>query len=182
MSERRNPLQTATVCAIAVLALAACSGTPAATSGPGSTATAAPGATTASGATTPPAATAAPTVAATTAPTKALPTVDLTLSGVYPVVVKGTAGICTLLKDSAGIAIRFGFGAVEADYTGLGDGLFVSEGNNGFVTIKWLVASVGFINIADVKGVSADHHSITIDADLGGRPGTEHVKGTISCP
>ena len=180
MIESRFRSQKVVVCVIALVAIAGCSNAPAAVSGP--TATAGPVATTGSGATTPPVATAAPTAAPvrTITPTKALPTVDLVLSGKYAVVAKGTAGTCTLGKDLAGMVLSFGFGAVEADYPGLKDGLYVSEGNNGYVTIKWLVnATTGFINSADQKGVSADHHSITIDVDLGP---TEHIKGTIACP
>jgi hypothetical protein len=160
---------------ITLAALSACSSTPGAgptaTAGPGSTATAAPGATP------------VPTAAATASASTALPAVDLTLSGPYSVVAKGTAGQCTPLKDSSGAIAFFGFGAVEADYPGLGQGLYFSEGKPGNVSVKWWVtATTGFFSMAEIKGVSTDHHSLTIDADLEGPSGTEHVKGTVSCP
>lgn len=175
MDERRYPSRTAVLSVIALVALAGCSSTPAAPSGPGSNATAAPGATTA------PVVTAAPTVAApTAAQTKALPTVDLVLSGAIAVIAKGTKGQCTLGKDSTGKVVAFGFNAVEADYAGLGQGLYIAGSSNGFVNIKWIVnASTGFLNSAAQKGVSADLHSVTIDVALGP---TEHIKGTIACP
>lgn len=102
-----------------LVALAACSNAaagPSTAAAPGSTPTAAPPAT------------AAPTVAVTASPTKALPSVDLVLSGDFAVVAKGTAGQCTLGTDSAG-NVAFRFGAVEADYPGLAQGLYVWEGD-----------------------------------------------------
>jgi hypothetical protein len=115
--------------------------------------------------------------------TGAKPTVNLMLTGWKAITATGSVGECRLGKDAAGVVTKFNYQALEADVAGLGGGLYFSEGNNGFVTIKWIPsASVGFINIADVKGVSGDHKSITVDVDLGGGPGTEHVAGTIACP
>jgi hypothetical protein len=182
MSARRYPWSVGVGLVIALVAISACSGAPAVTSAPASTGSAP---TSGPGGTTAPAATPAPTVAPapTAAPTKALPAVDLVLSGGIAVTAKGTKGQCTLGKDAAGKVIIFGFNAVEADYPGLGGGLYINEGNNGFVTTKWIPdASTGFINGPDQKGVSADHHSITIDIDLGGGKAKEHLKGTITCP
>lgn len=122
--------------------------------------------------------------AASSAPTTSKPAVDLTFTGVSSFVAKGTAGQCTLGKDAAGNVVNFGFGATQADYPGLGDGFYVSEGPAGFLTIKWLAsAGVGYLNFGDiVNAISADHHSVTLDADIKGSPGTEHVAGTIVCP
>ncbi len=188
---RRRHLSITVVIGFGLVAISACSGAPAslpAPTGSGSTVAAAPVSTAAAVATSTqtvaasPVATTAPSLALTASPTKALPAVDLVLSGDFAVVAKGTAGQCTLGTDSAGNAVNFGFGAVEADYPGLGQGLYVSEGNDGYVTIKWLVdANTAFLNMRDIKGVSTDHHSITIDTDLGGG-GNEHLKGTITCP
>ena len=168
--DKRYPWRAVRIIAVALVAVSACSATPAVSSTPtrpASTSTPASGA----------------TVAPTVAPTTALALVDLVLSGDFAVVAKGTAGQCTLGQDSAGNAASFGFGAVQADYPGLGQGLYVSEGKNGFVTIKWLLdASTGLINAADQQGVSADDHSITIDVDLAGGTVKEHIKGTIACP
>lgn len=176
----RHSWQAAVVCVIAIAAAAACSPAPAAVSGP--TGTPAAAITAGPAATPAPVATAAPTRAATTAPTKALPTVDLVLSGPYAVTAKGTKGQCMLGNDSAGNAKTFGFGAVEADYPGLGTGLYISE-STGIVTVKFLVnATVGLLYVGDNKGVSADHHSISLDADITGGTITEHIKGTITCP
>jgi hypothetical protein len=110
--------------------------------------------------------------------------VDLTLSGPLAVTAKGNAGQCQLGRDGSGTVRTFGFGATGADYPGLADGLFVSEGGNGFVTVKLLGGSAGsFINVADIQhAVSADHKSVTLDVDLGSGDLREHVAGTISCP
>lgn len=110
--------------------------------------------------------------------------VDLRFTGPIALVANGTAGTCQLGKDASGIVTKFGFSASGTDYPGLGDGFFVEEGNNGFVTVKLLAgAGANFINIQDIQNaVSADHKSITLDADLGGGSATEHVAGTIVCP
>lgn len=139
-----------------------------ATAGPAS-----PGATAGAGTAAPP---------ATAKPAK-VPSVDLVMSGVASITLHGTAGTCTI-GTMGGTPTKFGFQAVEADYAGLGNGLYIEEGNGGYVTIKWLPnATIGYINIADIKGaVSADHLSITLDHDIKGSPGVEHLKGTITCP
>lgn len=123
---------------------------------------------------------------APSAPRATKPSVDLTFTGALAFAAKGSAGQCTLGKDAAGNVVSFGFGAVEADYPGLGEGFYVSE--SGSVTIKWLVgAGQGYLEIAGGSGagvmaVSADHHSITLDTVLDGSPAPEHVAGTIVCP
>jgi hypothetical protein len=79
--------------------------------------------------------------------------------------------------------VAFGFGATDGDYPGLGQGLYVSE-SGGFVTVKWLPDSkTGFINVADIKDATSDeHHTVTLDVDLGSGAKREHLKGTITCP
>ena len=108
--------------------------------------------------------------------------VDLVLSGDYPVIAKGTRGHCTPVKDSTGKLVSFGFDAGEADYPGLGDGLYV-DASGVYLTIKWMVnASTGLLYFGDKVGVSNDNRSITLDADLKGGGVSEHIGGTISCP
>jgi hypothetical protein len=161
------------VMTLALPLLAACSsaGGPAATGG-------APSGAAASSAPTDATATQAPTGAPATKAGGTGPVVDLTLSGWKSITMHGSAGTCI------GSAAGFGFQAVEADYAGLGDGFYITEGGDGYTTIKWLApGNYGFINIADIKdAVSADHKTITLDHDIKGGPGTEHIKGTVTCP
>jgi hypothetical protein len=171
----------ARILAIALLALpamAACagsSGRPPATVGASS-----PASTTAP--TTSVASPASETVAPATKAPSAAAVVDVDLTGWKTVAMHGSAGHC-MLGMNGGKAVAFGFQALEADYPGLGNGIYISEDSQGYATIKWLPDSAtGFINIKDVSSVSPDHHSITLDVDLGGGPATEHMKGTIACP
>lgn len=136
------------------------------------------------------AATAAPTIAAATAApgTVAPPkqaSVNLAMTGWKTIDVEGTAGTCKIGRNADGTPGQFVFQALETDYPGLGDGLYIEEGvPGGLVTIKWLVDSTtGFLNMENIAGaVSADHLSISLDHDIAGRPGTEHIEGTITCP
>lgn len=167
MTARRQHTIPVVVTMIAGLALAACSTAPASSAGGSAQASAGDSA------------------VASARPSTASVSVDLVFSDAIDVVAKGTAGECTLGKDSAGTVTVFGFRALEADYPGLGQGFFVSEGNGGYVTLKLLLdASTGYLNNADIVGaVSADHHSIQLDEDLaGGDAQTVHVKGSIVCP
>lgn len=167
----RHHFMTVAATIILIVAVAACSSS-APSSSPESSS---PGSAAQGGSTTP--ATASPS------PDKATAVVDLTFSGPLSVVAKGTAGQCTLGRDSAGKVSLFGFGATEADYAGLGQGFYVSEAG-ALVNIKWIVdAKSAFLNFVDIDAISADHHSIQIDSDLGRTLGKEeHVKGTIICP
>ncbi len=110
----------------------------------------------------------------------ASPAVDLTLSGPLAVAAKGSAGQCQLGRDGSGTVNNFGFAATGADYPGLGDGLFVSEGNSGYVTVKLLGGSGGINTVPNA--VSADHKSVSLDVDLSSGDVPEHIAGTISCP
>jgi len=111
------------------------------------------------------------------------PTVDLTLSGWKSITMKGSAGTCQLATNG-GVPVGFGFVATDADYAGLGDGLYIN-GTGASVSIKWYAPqNNGFVSgPADKLGtVASDNRSIVLEGDLRGSPGTEHFSGTITCP
>ncbi len=168
MNARRHQWTTlAVLTVIAAAALSACSSTPA-----GSTATS-PHASVGGGGSTAP----------TSTPTAAAVSVDLVFTGTLPLTAKGSAGQCTLGHSLADGSILFGFGAKEADYPGLGDGIYLNE-EPGSLVLKWLssvVPSLTFLTDGQGFTYSSDHKSITIDADLQSNV-PEHVKGTINCP
>lgn len=167
------------VVVIAGLALAACSSTPASSSAASAQASVGGGGSVA--------ASTAPT--ATPAPSKGTVAVDLVFTGTLPLTAKGAAGLCTLGHNSADGSILFVFAATEADYPGLGQGLYLNEDigthrlNDKWLTVAGGPGYVGYVTEGQGVTYSSDHKSITIDADLNtGNQPTEHVKGTISCP
>jgi guanyl-specific ribonuclease Sa len=166
------------VVVVAGLALAACSSTPAS-----STAASAQASVAASGS---PVASSAASSAASAAPSAGIVAVDLLFTGTLPVTAKGTAGQCMLGHSTADGSVLFGFGAVEADYPGLAQGLYLNEdpGSHRLI-LKWLAGGSYLVDQAEGQGFtySSDHKSITLDLDLstGSQP-KEHLKGTISCP
>ncbi len=154
-----------------VVALAACSSTP------GSSTQASVGAGGSLDATTGPSASAA---------SGSSVAVDLVFSGTLVFTAKGSAGQCLLGHSSADGSIVFGFSATEADYPGLEQGIYLNEDvASHHLAEKWLsseVASVGDLPEGSFT-FSADHKSVTIDADLpGASDKPEHLSGTISCP
>ena len=172
-ARRQQRTMLVIVVVIAGLALAACSSTPASSSAASAQASLGGGG--------PVAASTAPT--ATPAPSKGTVAVDLVFTGTLPLTAKGSAGQCTLGHVLADGSILFGFGATEADYPGLGQGIYLNE-EPGSLTLKWLssvVPSLTFLTEGQGFTYSSDHKSITIDADLQSNV-PEHMKGTISCP
>jgi hypothetical protein len=133
----------------------------------------------------PPPATSGPV--ATTKPGPKTPSVDLTFTGTVDFVAKGTKGTCQIGKSSDGSFV-FGFYMKDADYPGLGESFQLNEDLASHkVDTKWITpkGNVPFFGIMPTAGVtiSADHHSIQLDADLPpSEDKTEHVKGSISCP
>ncbi len=125
------------------------------------------------------------TVPATNTPSKSGPIVDLTFTGDFPLVAKGSAGSCQLGHGADGSVIGFGFIASETDFPGLGASFNITEdiGSHQF-SVKWVFGDT-FIAGVFPSGVtvSPDHKSVTIDADLpAGLGRTEHLKGSIACP
>lgn len=120
--------------------------------------------------------------------------VDLHFTGSRQFDAVGTAGRCSL---SSGTPPSFGFETTEADYPGLGQSFSLLQfAGNDLVDIKWVIDGNNSYGQAgpvytgtNTITLSADHHSITLDAQLSGLapqgqpvPGPEHVSGTISCP
>jgi hypothetical protein len=111
------------------------------------------------------------------------PTVDLTMSGWKSITMKGSAGTCQPATNG-GVPVAFGFVATDADYPGLGAGLYIN-GAGSSVAIKWYAPdNNGFVSgPTDKLGtVASDNRSVTIDGDVRGSGGIEHFMGTISCP
>ncbi|MEP7041134.1 MAG: hypothetical protein ABI864_06120 [Chloroflexota bacterium] len=163
---------------IATLALAGCatSGTPAGSTAPSRST--APSTTQA----------ATPQTPAASSPTQAKPVVDLTFTGAFAFVAKGSAGQCDLGGDPAGGPVLFRFSTSASDYPGLTRFYaFESHNDNAYSVLITLNTSDGDFGgasgsvFAGVIAVSADHHSITLDTDLS-PSGAEHVAGTIVCP
>lgn len=186
MPSRHRGFLLVVVIALSAVVVAACSsGSPAATSGSGTQAAG----TQAAG--TPLAGSSSvPTTAATKAPVAGTAQVDLLFSGTRAITAKGTAGRCIIIKRADG-SFSFGFEATEADYPGLGKSYSMANLNANYVDIKWVIEdTISYGNPASGGGtLSADHHGVTIDADLSPfttqgapAPGPEHVKGTITCP
>lgn len=182
------PLTRALFATAAVALLAACSATPAATTGATQvgTATNQPAGTTAGGSTgaTP------PTAAAPSAAGGGSAAVDLTFTGTKAFTAKGSAGTCRLFKHGDG-TVSFGFEATEADYPGIGQSFSMSNMSGAYVDIKWVIDATTSYGDSPKSPVvlSADHHSISVDMDLspftpqgGAAAGPEHVKGTVACP
>lgn len=163
--------------AMVLFAAAACAA-PAAVSTPGPTATSAPAATS------PAASQPVATFAATTKPAVS-PTVDLTFTGDFPLVAKGSGGACHLGHGPDGAVTVFAFLASEADFPGLATSFDIEEdGASHQVSVKWVLADF-FIAGVFPSGVTVapDHKSVTFDADMpAGIERTEHLKGSIVCP
>lgn len=146
-----------------------------------------------------------PAVSATpggTAPATSKPNgaaqVDLTFTGAFPLTAKGTGGQCRLSTPSSGGLPSFGFEATEADFPGLGQSFSLLQfAGSDAVDLKWVIdgdnayGQAGPIFTAGPNTItsSADHHSVTLDAQLSGLapqgkpiPGAGHVTGTITCP
>jgi hypothetical protein len=155
---------------------------------------AAPGSTSATSAapTTPSGSAADPTVGATATATgggsgggTGKPAVDLTFSGEFAFTAKGSAGQCQIGQQMNG-GLVFGFIAEDADYPGIGT-LQVSEDSASHkVSIKLIppTADPWFGYLTGGATLSADHKSITLDADLPTSVGRapEHLTGSIACP
>jgi hypothetical protein len=181
-ARRQQRTSLVTLVVIAGLALAACSSTPASSSAASAQASV--------GASGSPVASSAASTAASAAPSKGTVSVDLVFTGTLAFTAKGTAGQCSLSHNLADGSDIFGFAATEADYPGLGQGLYLNWyiGTH-TLSYKWVTVAGGPIyssSLTEGQGVtySSDHKSITIDADLntGISQPTEHLKGTISCP
>jgi hypothetical protein len=111
--------------------------------------------------------------------TVALPSVNLRFSGPISATANGPAGQCHLLEVD-GQVTRFGFSSAEgADF---GFGFTAAEEPASLVTLTVTSGGATYSVSGVAFAVSVDHRSITIDADLVGPTGTEHVKGTIGCP
>jgi hypothetical protein len=113
------------------------------------------------------------------------PAVDLTFTGTLAVTAKGSAGTCQLGRHADGSLASFGFNATDADYPGLGENLnFTEDSGSHRMNMKWAVgAGLGWVGEMDTGvTISADHRSVTFDADLPKSNKPEHVKGTIACP
>jgi hypothetical protein len=173
---RQQRTMLVVVIAIAGLALSACSGTAGSSTGASAQASVGAGGSVAA------------SVAATATPAGSAGTVsvDLVFTGTLPLTAKGAAGQCTLGHSTADDSVVFGFQAIEADYPGLGDGLYLNEDIGSHrLTLKWASAvAPSLADLAEGQGVtySSDHKSITIDADIGSIDKPEHLSGTITCP
>lgn len=157
------------------VALAACSSTPGSSTGASAQASVGAGGSVE--------ATAGPSASAASGSSVA---VDLVFSGTLPFTAKGSAGQCMLGTSSADGSVVFAFSATEADYPGLGDGFYLNgDAASSKLSEKWLsseVPSVGDLPEGSFT-FSADHKSVTLDADLpGGIDKPEHLSGTIACP
>lgn len=106
-------------------------------------------------------------------------TVDLTFTGKYNATAKGTAGC----KNVVGDGQTFFWQAGEHDYPGLYDGVQIAElAAKDAIDIKWIIRGpITFVS-ADPIPYSGDGHTVTVDADLTGDTGVEHVTGTVTCP
>jgi hypothetical protein len=114
------------------------------------------------------------------------PIVRLTGSGAVPVQLNSTGGVCGGLPGS------FYFD-LELD-VGLGLGFSAREDSPGSFTLTLTTAAetlnpsgglepdATFASSGVTAGVSEDYPTITFDTDLVGETGTEHIKGSITCP
>lgn len=116
------------------------------------------------------------------------PVVDLTLTGKGNITLKGSNGQCMIgMKGGTRTPIAFGFYAKESDYPGLGDiGLSIDEDSGTHkVTLKWVKPDQN-IGVGEVLSggytVSADHLSITLDANTFDISDPEHIVGSVTCP
>ena len=104
--------------------------------------------------------------------------VALTFTGPVEVAVEAKTGSCGLLEGEG--QKPFGFMAGVNDDPAVG--FSALELAPGLLTLS-LATHSGIFEAKGVAGaLSGDHKTITVDEDLVGATGTEHVIGTVACP
>ena len=106
--------------------------------------------------------------------------VALTFTGPVEVAVDTKTGSCGLYPADEGETAPFGF--MTAVNPSASINFSALELSSDKLTLT-LVTSTGTFEAKGVAGaLSEDHKTITLDADLIGDAGTEHVGGTVACP
>jgi hypothetical protein len=106
--------------------------------------------------------------------------VALTFTGPVQVAVEDKTGSCGLFATGEGGTSPFGFMTAVDDSAG--PGFSALELAPGLLTLTLSTTSDTFEASGVAGALSEDHKTITIDADLIGETGTEHVIGTVACP